>query len=154
MLHMISHLSHRLLNARSVAILTALTFAFTTLGCYNHYYLEREAFAELQRPDEIPKVIKAKDGTEVVVDRDTLLVVTSTGGREYEVSPFNFKLTESQLVASDRDTLLMTNELNDYEVRHFSTAKTIPWIVGGVAVVAGIIVGTVILAGQSTDFSN
>lgn len=151
---MLHTIPHRLFSARALAVVTAMVFAVTSLGCYNRYSLEREMFAELQRPDEIPKVVKAKDGTEVVVDRDTSLVVTSTGGREYAVTPFNFKLTESQLVASDRDTLLMTHELSEYEVRHFSVGKTVPWIVGGAAIVAGIIIGTVILAGQQTSFSD
>jgi hypothetical protein len=41
------------------------------------------------------------------------------------VTPFNFKITESQLVASDRDTLLAVDGIDAYEVDHLSTWKTV-----------------------------
>jgi len=48
-----------------------------------------------------------------VVERDTRLAVRSEGGRKYPVTPFNFSVTQTQLVASDRDTLLALDELRD-----------------------------------------
>ncbi|MBT8493155.1 MAG: PilZ domain-containing protein, partial [Deltaproteobacteria bacterium] len=41
--------------------------------------------------------------------------VRSVGGRRYPITAFNFKMTRSQLVASDRDTLLALGELESYE---------------------------------------
>ncbi|MGM0575786.1 MAG: hypothetical protein ACQEXJ_08670 [Myxococcota bacterium] len=128
----------------------AALVAVSASGCFNTYELEKEEFAELQRPDEIPKVVESREGQEVLVDRGTKLQVVSTGGREYAVTPFNFKMTQSQLVASDRDTLLMLEEVEDYEVQHLSTGKTVALISAGVVAVAGIIVATVITAGRKS----
>ena len=58
----------------------------------------------------------------------------------YPIAPFNFKMTESQLVASDRDYILDLGELREAaEVDHMSNWKTGLWIAGGVAVAATII---------------
>ncbi len=138
--------------ARLVALFTVLVFGMTATGCFNTYHFEREEFAKLQRSDDIPMVLKSKGGANVAIDRNTALYVRSVGGRRYPVSPFNFKLTDSQLVASDRDTLLMTNELQSYEADHLSTWQTVLLIAGGAAAVAGIIVGVVVSAGDKTSF--
>ena len=96
-------------------------------------------------------VVKSVGGSAVSVDAQTALYVRSVGGRRYQVTPFNFKLTDSQLVASDRDTLLMVNELETYEVDHLSTWKTVLLLAGAAGAVAGIIVGVIISADSSTE---
>ncbi len=139
---------------RLVSVVTALAFCFVSTGCFNTYSLEREEFAKLQRADAVPAVVKSKGGENVAVDRDTALFVRSVGGRRYPVTAFNFKLTESQLVASDRDTLLMTSELQSYEVDHLSTWKTVLLITAGALAAAGVIVGVVVSAGDKASFQN
>ena len=66
------------------------------------------------------------------------------------MTPFNFKMTTSQLVASDRDTLLALGEIDKYEVDLFSDTQTILLITGGVVLVAGLIVVTAITAGTKS----
>ncbi|MCB9730525.1 MAG: hypothetical protein H6744_21055 [Deltaproteobacteria bacterium] len=134
--------------AARVALVCLL--AASTAGCYNRYTLSQEEFASLQRPEEVPKVVTAESGKQVQVDRGTALEVRSLGGRRYPVTPFNFKMTDTQLVASDRDTLLMLNDLDAYDVKLLSTPKTALLISAGVAVVAGIIVATVLTAGKKS----
>lgn len=123
----------------SLLTFAAFTVAMTTSGCFNTYYLEPEEFMKLQRAEEVPRTVVSKKGEQVVVERTTNLFVRSVGGRRYQVTPFNFKMTQSQLVASDRDTLLMLDEVKSYEVDHLSTPLTVLIIVAGVVVVGGLI---------------
>ena len=136
---------------RFVASAMTLLFALAATGCYNTYTFEREEFAKLQNPSTTEQVVQSVGGSAVGVDPQTAVYVRSVGGRRYQVTPFNFKLTESQLVASDRDTLLMVNELQSYEVDHLSTWKTVLLLTGAAAAVGGIIVGVIISAGSSTE---
>lgn len=172
---------HRL---RATALLTTLAFAAATLaGCFNTYRVSPEEFATLQTAEEIPVTVRtgavseactggastdadpmtdapaATDeqcggGEQVLVDRDTSLYVRSTGGRRYQVTPFNFKMTGSQLVASDRDTLLSLGEIESYEVDVFNETNTILLISAGVAAVVGLVVVTAITAGSKTFNEN
>lgn len=147
----LSRFTHRL--RQLMALLTMVAFAFVGTGCFNTYELTRDEYIKLQRPDEIPKVVRAQNGQDVLVGRDTALYVRSLGGRRYPVTPFNFKLTQTQLVASDRDTLLMTSELQSYEVDHLSTGKTLGLIAAGLVAVGSLIAVTVASAGEKS-FSN
>lgn len=127
-------------TARLVAVLTAAAFL---AGCFNTYHLQPDEFARLQTDAEVPLVVKADDGTEILVDRQTSISVVSAGGRRYPVTAFNFKMTGSQLVASDRDTLLMLDEVADYDVQLLSTPKTVLLIAAGVVLAGGLIAFTI-----------
>lgn len=135
----------------TVAVLSLLFFLAPAMsGCFNTYELTQEEFAKLQGSDEIPLAVDSKGGEKLLVDRDTPIYVRSVGGRRYPLTPFNFKMTSSQLVASDRDTLLAISDLEDYEVDLFSDTQTILLISAGVAVVAGLIVITAVTAGSKS----
>jgi hypothetical protein len=130
-----------------------VTMAFTAsalTGCFNTYQVSQEEFARLQASEEIPLAVTAVSGSKVLVDKDTNLFVRSVGGRRYPVTPFNFKMTSSQLVASDRDTLLALGEIDKFEVDLFSDTQTIILITAGVAAVAGLIVITAVTAGSKS----
>jgi len=135
----------------ATALVTAFFFMGSLLsGCFNTYQVTQEEFARLQSQDEVPLTVTAQSGEQILVDRDTPIYVRSIGGRRYPVTPFNFKMTQSQLVASDRDTLLALAELENYEVDLFSDTQTILLISAGVAVVAGLIVITAATAGTKS----
>jgi hypothetical protein len=61
-------------------------------------------------------------------------------------------MASSQLVASDRDTLVPLNDLASYEVDLFSTGKTVGIISAGVVAAVGVIVVIVITAGKKSNF--
>lgn len=139
---------------KGIVLSTIIAFgAASVSGCFNTYRVSADEFAKLQASDQIPSVVQSKEGDKVLVDRDTNLFVRSTGGRRYQVTPYNFKMSSSQLVASDRDTLLALSEVDKYEVDLFSETQTILLISAGVAAVAGLIVVTAITAG-SKSFSD
>lgn len=123
---------------RGIAILVLASFSMA--GCYNTYYLSQDTFAALQKKSEQnTRTVATKDSQQVVVTEDSKLFARSEGGRRYQLTPFNFKMTKSQLVASDRDYILMLDELESYEVDKLSTIKTVGLIGIGVAAVAGFI---------------
>ncbi|PIE19814.1 MAG: hypothetical protein CSA66_02085 [Proteobacteria bacterium] len=140
---------------QATAVVAAFFFMATVLaGCFNTYSLTPDEFARLQAADEIPLTVSAKSGDKVSVDRHTPIYVRSVGGRRYPVTAFNFKMTSSQLVASDRDTLLALGEIDNYEVDLFSDTQTILLISAGVAAVAGLIVITAVTAGSKSFDGN
>lgn len=135
----------------NIALVSLVSFAVAALsGCFNTYRVAPEEFARLQASEEIPLAVTSDDGDKVLVDRDTNIFVRSVGGRRYQVTAFNFKMTQSQLVASDRDTLLALSEIDKYEVDLFSDAQTILLISAGVAAVTGLIVVTALTAGSKS----
>src|SRR5690554_2582970 len=104
-------------TGRATALATTVAFLIATLsGCFNTYRVQQDEFAKLQTAEEVPRTVTSVSGDQVVVDRETPLYVRSVGGRRYPITPFNFKMTGSQLVASDRDTLLALGEIQSYEV--------------------------------------
>ena len=130
-------------------LLVVLSFAH--LACYNTYNLKQDAFAELQRIEEgSEKVVDTNQGQSLRVTRDTPLYVRSEGGRRYPITPFNFHMSTSQLVAPDRDYILMLNQLDSYEVDVPSTGKTVALISLGAAAAAGLIVGLIITSGEKS----
>ena len=122
-------------------VASMLVMSLLSLGCYNTYLVPRSELATLQEvPESGQATVRDTRGNEVVVKDDTRLFVRSTGGKRYPITPFNFRLSESQLVASDRDYILDVNGLQEQaEVDQMSKWKTGLWIAGGVAVFATIV---------------
>lgn len=132
---------------RAIAV---VAIGFMVLGCYSTYQVPREEFAKLQTSDSPTplEVLQSDEGEGVEVDRDTGIYVRSVGGRRYQVTPYNFKMTQSQLVASDRDTLLRLNEIDTYEVDHLSVGWTATLVAVGAAAAAGLIVAIIATTGD------
>lgn len=138
---------------RFIAIVTALSFfALSSVGCYNTYTVDKSEFAKLQRLPEGKTTVAIKDSKSkgVVVAETTGIYARSNGGRRYPVTAFNFKMTSSQLVASDRDTLLALDEIKSFEVDHLSTWKTVGMITLGATAAAGVIVSILVTAGTKS----
>lgn len=134
---------------RIVSIL--LLISFFTFSCYNTYYIPRGELLKIQSSEEEVVVVTAIDNKPVQIKNDTRLFVRSAGGKRYQLTPFNFKITESQLVASDRDYLLALDGLKEYgEVDHVSTWKTALLIGGGAGVVAGLIIVVILTSGKKS----
>lgn len=133
---------------RCTAFITLAAF-FLFSGCYNTYSLQQEEFSKLQRADESGNSkVSSKAGKELTVTRDSSLFVRSEGGRRYPITPFNFKVTNSQLVAPDRDHILMLDQVKSYEVDVPSTNKTIALIAGGALAATGLVVGLFLTQGE------
>ena len=133
---------------RCTAFITLAAFLLFS-GCYNTYSLQQEEFSKLQRADESGNsTVSSKAGKELTVTRDSSLFVRSEGGRRYPITPFNFKVTNSQLVAPDRDHILMLDQVKSYEVDIPSANKTIALIAGGALAATGLVVGLFLTQGE------
>ena len=161
---------------RLTAWLVLTTLVTSLSGCYNTYRVPSDEFRKLQSRtalsedqrlvEKIPKeelealqklgetdsvgVTSEKD-ERVMVNRDTRLFVRSQGGRRHPITPFNFSMMSSQLVASDRDTLMPLSDIKSFEVDHLSAVKTGGLLVVGVAAVAAVIVVIFKVSGQKTN---
>ncbi len=126
--------------------------SLTSVGCYSTYNVPKTEFERLQRADTTDQslVVRSTDGEGVEVTKDTAIFVRSNGGRRYQVTPFNFKMTESQLVASDRDQLLSLGDIKSYEVDHLSVLLTTSLIVLGAGAVGGLIAATIATSGDGS----
>jgi len=136
-------------------VAAVLVVSMFGLGCYNTYTIPRSELSTLQEvPEAGQATVKDTEGKEIVVKEDTRLFVRSQGGKRYPITPFNFTVTESQLVASDRDYILDMNGLKDSaEVDHMSNWKTGLWIAGGVAIF-GTLIGLIAWASATSGGSS
>jgi hypothetical protein len=135
-----------------VALLVLLSFA--SFACYNTYHVNIDTMKQLQTAEGgSEQVVDTQEGKNVEVNRSTRLFVRDVDNKRYMITPYNFKLTASQLVASDRDYIFMLNSLKgggEGEVDLLSTPKTVLLIGAGAAAVAGLIVVTILTAGQKS----
>jgi hypothetical protein len=132
---------------RLISVMAMWAFiAAMTGGCFNTYRVSADEYRKLQTSAEVPRTIKSKSGTDVLVEETTNTYVRSVGGRRYPITPFNFKMTASQLVASDRDTLLSLGEIAEFEVDHLSTPLTVGIISAAVVLAGGLITYTILEA--------
>lgn len=136
------------LSAALLAVSCLLTF-----GCYNSYIINRTEFEKLQTSEQKQLTVRTTDGKNVKVNWNTRLFARSQGGRKYQITPFNFKVSGNQLVASDRDLLLEINAMRHYEVQHFSTWKTVGWAALGLAAAAGMITAVILTAKSDKGFN-
>jgi len=132
-----------------VALLLVVLFGAS--ACYNTYYVSMDQLKELQSSEQGTAVVNTSEGEKVEVTRSSRLFVRDVDGKRYPITPFNFKVTASQLVASDRDYIFMLNQLNpNGEISLLSTPKTIALIGFGALSVAGLIAATVVTAGEKS----
>lgn len=164
--------------SRIAAVATLASFCALSTGCYNTYQVPQDDFRRLQSvtavnedsklqdrykdtPEEVTKlqsrgendsvVVQSAKNEKVGVGRDTRIYVRTDGGRRYQLTPFNFSMSSSQLVASDRDTLLPLASLKGYEVDLLSTGKTASVIAAGV-LGAGAFIAAIVLTSGNKSF--
>ena len=134
---------------RLIAVLLLVSFA--PVACYNTYYISRDELKKLEHSDKPTVVVKDIQGKNVQVNENTRLFVRSVGGKRYRLTPFNFKITQHQLVASDRDYILQLQALKDKaEIDVPSWWKNGLLIGTGVLAIAGLIVAVVMTSGSKT----
>lgn len=109
--------------------------------------------------DALPAVVMTKtEGagrpgcTEVPVSTANTLQVVTTSDERKRVTPFNFFMSDTQLVSPEYDLLQPLNTIQGAEVREVSTGKTIAFVAGVALVTIGAFVGISVLAGEETGF--
>lgn len=129
-----------------------LVLCFTQLACYNKYRISTSELEKLESGNIAETVlVDTTGGASVEVRATTPVQITTTNGERHNVSPFNFALTDRQLVAPDYDLLLDRNNVDGATVSQMNRGRTIGLIVGGVAVAAGGFALISVLAGSESD---
>ena len=132
----------------------AATLCFTQVACYNAYYLTTDELEQLQSGNIAPRVeINSSEGP-VTVRATTPIVVETNSGEQYSVSPFNFILSDSQLVAPDYDLLLARDQVNGGRVYEYSRGKTIALITTSIIAAGASFAAISILAGSDRGFGD
>jgi hypothetical protein len=118
-----------------VSPLSALVslIAAAQLGCYNTYTVSMEELKKVQESDGATfKSIETEGGRQVAITENSRVGVTTTDGAYYPISPFNFTLSELQLVAPDEDLLLARPQIQQASIKLIDPTMTTA-LVGGVA---------------------
>ena len=134
------------MHSLATRLLTLVTLAsFVSLACYNRYDISTDELSRLQSRFIGETTTVTSGEREVAASATTPIRVRTQDGARYNVSPFNFVLTETQLVAPDYDLLLPREQIVGADVSEFNATKTALLISGVVgAAAAGFILLTVL----------
>ncbi len=91
--------------------------------------------------------------TKVQVSTANALFIKTTDGDMKRVTPFNFIMSQGQIVSPEYDLLERLDNVEGAEVDQFSTWKTVGTIVGVSAIAIGTFVGISLLAPDSGGFN-
>ncbi len=103
----------------------------------------------------VPTEGEARAGcVQVPVSTANSLKVMTNDGVEHRVTPFNFIMSDTQLVSPEYDLLLGLNDVSSAEVKRFSRWKTVATIAGVSIVTIGTFAAIALLAPEDTGFQN
>ena len=107
------------------------------------------AYADPGSPEPVDGIDPVTGCEMVEVSATNPIEVRTNDGVTHRVTPFNFTLSETQLVSPDYDLLVSRNSLDGAEVSTFSTGKTIGIIAALTAVAVGTFLAISLSAGES-----
>ena len=121
---------------KMLAIMLAVMFC--QYGCYNTYNVPIKELAKAQEGGEASVVeVKAASGETIAVSKNTKIGVQDKSGSLVPISPFNFTLGPTQLIAPDEDLLISRNAIQNGYVKQVSTGKTVLLVVLGLGAIIG-----------------
>lgn len=129
------------MSRRPLPILMSLMMIFQ-FGCYNTYTVSMDELKTIQESDGATfKSIKLSDDREVTVTENSRIGIVDIEGEYYPISPFNFTISDLQLVAPDEDLLLSRKQIDHANIKLIDPTMT-TILVGGtvLALVASVLV--------------
>jgi hypothetical protein len=121
------------MRVRPLSALVSLIAAMQ-LGCYNTYTVSMDELKKVQESDGAAfKSIETESGLQVTITENSRVGVKTVDGVYHPISPFNFTLSELQLVAPDEDLLLARPQIEEANIKLIDPTTTTA-LVGGVAV--------------------
>jgi len=140
------------MNRKLVRLVAPIVLiAFFQLGCYAKYRISISELEELQSGSMQETVTVNSDAGPVVVRGTTPIEVHTTTGVRHSVTPFNFSVTDTQLVAPDYNLLIVRDNLDHARVSEFKRGRTVALIVGSVLLAGGGFALMSILAGNESE---
>ena len=114
--------------------------------------IQKAARSRYGQETNIEVNIDPKTGCPVVaVNTASPMYVLTEGGEKLRVTPFNFAVTDTQVVAPDYDLLVPISDVKGGEVQTFSGWKTGLMIAGVTALAVGFFVGIQLTADEERE---
>lgn len=130
------------MSIRPLPLLMSFMMIFQ-FGCYNTYTVNMDELKKVQESDGATfKVIETEDGQQVTITENSRVGVIDNSGQYYPISPFNFTLSELQLVAPDEDLLLPRPAIETANIKLIDPTNT-SLLVGGT--VLGLVAAMVVV---------
>ncbi|MEE2644316.1 MAG: hypothetical protein VYD19_05235 [Myxococcota bacterium] len=142
---------------RPTLVLICLS-TFLLNGCYNTYRVNLDEMQKISESNDVTyRQITTKDGLQVSVTENSRVGVLVQNGegadpRQVSISPFNFSISDLQLVAPDEDQLLPRQAIESGYVELIDPLRTTLLITGGIAAIAAAGLVIVISAPEQKQF--
>ena len=129
------------MSLRPLPILMSLMTLFQ-VGCYNTYTVSMDELKTIQESDGATfKTIKIGEEKEVTVTENSRIGIVDMEGDYYPISPFNFTISDLQLVAPDEDLLLSRKQIDHANIKLIDPTMTTVLVGGTVtALIAAVLV--------------
>jgi agmatine/peptidylarginine deiminase len=135
-------------TARLVAALMSL--CVLQLACYNKYDITAEQLTALTSSNIAEVVLVELPQGPVAVRASTpIQLITESQGRR-NISPFNFSLTNTQLIAPDYDLLLPRAQISGARIQEYNKGRTMMLVVGSVLAAGASFAVISVLAGSDS----
>lgn len=137
------------MNGKLLRLTAALlSLSVMQLACYNSYRIPTDELERLESGNIAEYVTVETGEGPISVRATTPISVETVDGRRYSISPFNFALSDQQLVAPDYDLLLARNDIAGARVSQFNKGRTIGLVVGALAAAGGAFGAFFAIAGK------
>lgn len=125
----------------------------TQTSCYNTYNITLDELAKVSEGGTNNAVpVTTSEQEQIVVTENSKIGVTDKTGDYHAISPFNFTLTASQLVAPDEGEILAREQIETGNVKQISGTKTALLVAAGLAAVVGMGVFVIVTAPKDEGF--
>ena len=112
--------------------------SFLQIGCYKTYNLNLDELKKVQESDGATfKALNTEDGQSLTVTENSRVGVIDKKNIYYPISPFNFTISDRQLVAPDEDLLLMRSQIKAANIKLIDPTNTIILVTSTLAVLVG-----------------
>ena len=117
------------------------------VGCYNTYTVSLDELRNIQESDgESFKSINTTEGGQLTVTENSRVGIVDNTGSYRPISPFNFTIGNTQLVAPDDDLLIATAQIQEANIKIIDPTNTLLVVGGSLLAVVGAAAAMILLA--------
>ncbi|MFT4703840.1 MAG: hypothetical protein ACI81R_001533 [Bradymonadia bacterium] len=141
------------MNRSTLRLISPLVvIAFLQLACYKSYTITTDELEQLQSSNIAESVTLPTADGEVEVSVATPITLQIADGENHRLSPFNFTMNESNLIAPDYNLLVTRSNIEGARVQQFSKGRTIALIVGSIVAAGGLFAVVTLTAPEEQSF--
>ena len=121
--------------------------SFFQVGCYNTYTISLDELRQVQESDGASfKALKTEDGRTITVTENSRLGIVDANNQYIAISPFNFTISDIQLVAPDEDRIIPNSQIKSATIKQINPTNTTILVAGTLAILVGAAVGVILSA--------